>query len=251
MIIKRLGRIEAEEFSELAAVLGILMDTELEVLAKRLIELCKVILVLGNLSDKIKGLLHNVLANNLKNLVLLERFARDVQRKILRVNNTLHKVQVLGNELVAVVHDEDTADVELDVVSLLLRLKEIEGCPKSQMSDEAQQSLNFHSPLRNEKNSLELKLTLDGEVLDGKVVFPVVGQTLVERGILFSGDLLRITRPDGLRLIELLVGDLLLFDGLLLFLLSVLLLLIYLFDLGFFTVLFLGFLLIFDLLEDA
>lgn len=119
------------------------------------------------------------------------------------------------------------------------------------MSEEAQQSLNFHSPLRNEKNSLELKLTLDGEVLDGKVVFPVVGQTLVERGILFSGDLLRITRPDGLRLIELLVGDLLLFDGLLLFLLSVLLLLIYLFDLGFFTVLFLGFLLIFDLLEDA
>jgi hypothetical protein len=88
-------------------------------------------------------------------------------------------------------------------------------------------------------------------VLDGKVIFPVVGQTLVERGILFSGNLLRVTRPEGLRFVEFLVGNLLLFDGLLLFLLSVLLLLLYFLDLGLFALLFLDFFLIFNLLEQV
>jgi hypothetical protein len=68
-----------------------------------------------------------------------------------------------------------------------------------------------YRPLGNEENGLELELTLNGEVFDGKVLFPVVGQALVESTILVRGDVLWVPRPDGLGLVELLVlgGDLL------------------------------------------
>ena len=44
------------------------------------------------------------------------------------------------------------------------------------------------SSLGNVKHSLELELTLDREMLDGKVVLPVVGDGLVERRVLLWGD---------------------------------------------------------------
>lgn len=123
MLLARFGGVEAQEFSELAAVLSILVNTELDVLAEGLVELVEVVLVLSNLADEVEGLLDKILANNLENLVLLESFARDVQREILRVDDTLDEVEVLRNEVLAIVHDEDTANVELDVITLLLRLE--------------------------------------------------------------------------------------------------------------------------------
>lgn len=61
------------------------------------------------------------------------------------------------------------------------------------------------SPLGNVKDSLELELTLNGEVLDGKVVLPVVGERLVERRVLLGSDILGVSGPEGLGLVELLV----------------------------------------------
>ena len=64
-------------------------------------------------------------------------------------------------------------------------------------------------PFGDEENGLELKLTFDGEMLNGEMFLPIVGQALVEGTILFGGNVLGIPRPDGLGLIELLVfnGD--------------------------------------------
>ena len=104
------------------------MNTKLDVLAEGLVELVEVILVLGNLGEQVETLLDDVLADDLEDLVLLERLTRDVERKIFRVDDTLDEVEILGDEVLAIVHDEDTADVELDVVALLLGLEEIEGC---------------------------------------------------------------------------------------------------------------------------
>ena len=66
-------------------------------------------------------------------------------------------------------------------------------------------------------------------MLDSEVLFPIVGEGLVERGILILGDVVGLSHPDGLGLVELLVlvGDLLY-----LLLLFVLLLLGLLLDLG-------------------
>jgi hypothetical protein len=110
------------------------VDTELQVLAERLVELGKVVLVLGDLAEDVHALLDDVLPDDLQDLVLLERLTGDVQGKILRVDDALDEVEVLGDEVLAVVHDEDAADVELDVVALLLGLEEVEGGTGSRMS---------------------------------------------------------------------------------------------------------------------
>ena len=129
LLLGRLGGVEPQELSELAAVLSILVDTKLDVLAERLVELVEVVLVLGDLAEQIHALLDKVLADDLEDLVLLEGLTRAVEGEILGVDDTLAEVEVLGDEVLAVVHDEDAADVELDVVALLLGLEEIEGRP--------------------------------------------------------------------------------------------------------------------------
>jgi len=127
LLLSGLGGVETEEFSELAAVLGIFVNTELDVLAEGLVELGEVVLILSDFRDQVQCLLHKVLADDLEDLVLLKSLTGDVEGEILRVDDTLDEVEVFGDEVLAIVHDEDTADVELDVVALLLRLEEIEG----------------------------------------------------------------------------------------------------------------------------
>jgi hypothetical protein len=88
-------------------------------------------------------------------------------------------------------------------VPLLLLLEQVEWCS-----------------LGNVEHSLELELTFDREVLDGKVVLPVVRDRLVERRVLFGGNVRGVSAgqlclqgegdgslpgPDGLLLVELLV----------------------------------------------
>ena len=125
-LVHRLGRVVAQEFRQLAAVLSILVDTKLEVLRKGLIELIEVILVLRNLAEDVHALLNDVFADDLQNLILLESLTRDVQRQVLRINDTLDEVEVLGNEVFTIVHNKDAADIELDIFALFLRLKKIE-----------------------------------------------------------------------------------------------------------------------------
>jgi hypothetical protein len=89
--------------------------------------LAEVILVLSDLRKDFHAFLDDVLADDLQDLVLLQRFTRNVEWEILRIDNTLDEVEVLWDKILAVVHDEDTADIELDIVPLLLGLEEVKG----------------------------------------------------------------------------------------------------------------------------
>jgi len=129
LLVGGLGRVEPEVLGEFGSVLRVFVDTELDVLAEGFVELGEVVLVLGDLGEQVHALLDEVLANDLQDLVLLEGLTGDVEGEVLRVDDTLDEVEVLGNEVLTVVHDEDTADVKLDVVALLLGLEEIEGSP--------------------------------------------------------------------------------------------------------------------------
>jgi len=180
-LITRLGGVESEELGEDGAVLGVLVDTKLEVLGEGAVELVELLLVLSDLLEELKRLLDDVLLDDLHDLVLLKSLTRQVKGKILRVDNTLDEAEPLRDEVGGIVSDEDTSDVELDVVLGLLGLEEIEG-----------------SALGNEEDSAELKLTLNGEVLDSEVVLPIVGEGLVEGSILLLGDVLGVASPDGL-----------------------------------------------------
>lgn len=214
-LVARLGGVVTEEVGKLLAVLGVFVDTELEVLGEGFVELVKVLLVFSDFSEHFKALLDEVLADNLQNLVLLEHLTRNVERQVLRVDDTLHEVEPFRDQFVAVIHNEDTADVQLDVIALLLGLEQVEG-----------------STLGDKEDSAEFKLTFNGKVLDSQVVLPVVGESLVELRIFFRLDVFGVAGPERLGLVKFLrVGGLLL-DGLLLLFVLLLFLILNFFDLG-------------------
>lgn len=76
-------------------------------------------------------------------------------------------------------------NIELDVVHLLASIEEVE-----------------RSTFWDEQNSLEFKLPLNREVIHGKMVFPIIGQALVEGSILLLGDLLCLSQPDGFQFVD-------------------------------------------------
>ena len=52
--------------------------------------------------------------------------------------------QVLRDELLTAVHDEDPPDIQLDVVLLLLVLKEVEGCATGDKEESTELQLALH-----------------------------------------------------------------------------------------------------------
>jgi len=101
LLVEGFGGEEAEEFGELAAVLRVLVNTKLDVLAESLVELLEVILVLRELGEKVHTLLDDVLSDDLEDLVLLEGLTGDVEREVLGVNDTLDEVEIFGDEVLA------------------------------------------------------------------------------------------------------------------------------------------------------
>ena len=63
-----------------------------------------------------------VFPSDLQELVLLECFSGDIERKIIGVNNTLDKAEIAGHHVLEVVSDEDPSDVQLDILSCLFVL---------------------------------------------------------------------------------------------------------------------------------
>jgi hypothetical protein len=60
-------------------------------------------LVLGDLGEELEALLDQVLPDDLEDLVLLQRLARDVEREVLGVDDAADEAEPLGDELLAVV----------------------------------------------------------------------------------------------------------------------------------------------------
>lgn len=116
----------------------------LKIFAELFIELLEVFFVLADVVKQLDAFLDQVLADDLEDLALLQGFTRDVQGQILRVDNALDETQILGNQLLAVVHDEHPSHIQLDVVALLFVLKQIE-----------------RSSTGNKEQGSELQLTLD------------------------------------------------------------------------------------------
>ena len=96
MLLRRLHREEAQELGKLAAVLGILVNTKLQVLAECLLEFLEVVLVLRNLTEEVHAVLDDVLADD---FVLLECFAGGVEGEIFGIDNAFDEVKVFRNNL--------------------------------------------------------------------------------------------------------------------------------------------------------
>jgi hypothetical protein len=81
------------------------VDAQLELFGELFIELLPVVLVLGELVHQLHALLYKVLGDDVEDLFLLVGLTRDVGQ-ILKVDDSAHdEVQVLGKQLLVVVHD--------------------------------------------------------------------------------------------------------------------------------------------------
>ena len=61
-----------------------------------------------------------------------------------RLSDKQELTQILWNQLFAVVHDEDSAHVQLNVVPLLLVLKEVKGSSFGHKQQSPELQLSFH-----------------------------------------------------------------------------------------------------------
>jgi len=81
--ITRLGRVVPKELGKLSAVGRVLVNPKLDILAEGLIKLSVRILILCQLIEHLNALLHQVLLDDAKDLILLQSLTRDVEGKIL------------------------------------------------------------------------------------------------------------------------------------------------------------------------
>ena len=122
------------------------------------------VLVFVDLLDHVQSLAHQLLLDDLEELVLLQGFTGHVQWQIVGIHNTADEGQVLGHHVLKVVRDEDAAHVQLDLVNLLaVVLEHVVG-----------------SGLGNEQDGLEGNLSLSGEVSLAHGIVLVLGEALVE-----------------------------------------------------------------------
>jgi len=135
------------------------VDAEFQVFGELFLEFGLVFLIFCNLCEHFKTPFDNVLLDDLQDLVLLQHFTGNVQWQVIGVDDTFDEAQPLRDEFLAVVHDEDAADLQLDVVFLLLAFEQV-----------------VWRAFRCEQHCLELELPFDAEVFHCEVVFPVVGE---------------------------------------------------------------------------
>jgi hypothetical protein len=93
-----------------------------------LIELLEVFSIIGDLSDHFDTLLSDILLNDLKDLIVLQELSGNVEGEIFRIYNSLNETQPFRNQLITVIHNEYSSNVEFDIVLLLLGFEEIERC---------------------------------------------------------------------------------------------------------------------------
>eukprot|EP01084_Bolivina_argentea_P057153 104477_1 len=168
-----LGGLVAEQLGEAGAVGAVLDHAEAQVLAELLPELgvgallqllgagallggglllgllllVELLVALRDVVEHGKRLADELLLDDLEDAALLEDLAGHVQGEIVAVHNTLDEVEVAGEQVTELVGDEHTADVEADVGVGDRRVEDVVG-----------------GAAGDEKDRLELDLTLSGEV---------------------------------------------------------------------------------------
>ena len=118
--------------------------------------------------------------------MLLKSFARYIERKVIRVNHTSDKVQVAWHHVLEVVSDEDTSDIQLDVVRESAIL--VEGL------------IGLGNWDKEER--LEGDFTLSNKVGLSQGPICVLSDALVELVVLPRADFTWLSGPDGLGLVD-------------------------------------------------
>ncbi len=108
------GRIEQEQIGELAlrhAVRGVdsQLDAAAEIGEERLVGFAIRIAHAGELGF---DLLLHALGDGMELAIVLQRFARDVERQVVACHDAAHEAEIIGQKLFALVHDQDIRTIE-------------------------------------------------------------------------------------------------------------------------------------------
>src|SRR5438876_7804862 len=84
-LLAGLGGVEAQELSKSLAVLGVLVNAKLDVLAEGRVEFVELLTVFGDLVEELQGLVDYVLLDDLHDLVLLKSLTKNIVKKTLEL----------------------------------------------------------------------------------------------------------------------------------------------------------------------
>ena len=80
-------------------------------------------------------------------------------------SNYLDEVEVFGDQFLAVVHDENTSDIQFDIVLLFLVFKQIEGRPLGDKQKCTEFELSFNAEVRKKiVNSMKFNFQYKGRL---------------------------------------------------------------------------------------
>ena len=68
------------------------------------------------------------------------------------MSNYLDEVEVFWDQFLAIVHDENTSDIQFDIVLLFLVFKQIEGRPLGDKQKCTEFELSFNAEIREKKS---------------------------------------------------------------------------------------------------
>ena len=190
-----LGGVEQQQILELLLLHAVgRVDAELQTAAEVLEEAFVLLaIVVAQFDELLLDLLLNAAGDGLELVVVLQGLAADVQGKVLGVNHAAHEVEVVGQQLLALLLDKDVGAVERQALLVILAVQ-VEGCTRrdEQQRVVAQRALGVHA--------------------DGcQRVLPIVEVGLVELVVILVGDVGLATLPngdhrvDGLKLLDRLV----------------------------------------------
>ena len=183
-----MSRGEAQQSGDLVAIGEILAYTlfqDATELFPKLHEL--VVFVRRERLEQAQHFLGAACANRLDVLRLLQDLARDIQRQVVRIDDTTHEPQISWQQLLRIIHDEDAADIKLDAVA---------GVAIPQIERRAR---------REVEQFRVLLATLDAGVGPRERIVEIVPDVLVEFLVLLVADLALGACPQSRRLIHRLV----------------------------------------------
>ena len=132
---------------------------------------------LGEFFEQSQGLLHDLLLDEARGRILLQHFARDIERQVFAIDDAAHEAQPFGQDLLRVIHDEHALHEQSHAALLLV--------------DQVLRRL-----LGDEQQARQLVRALDFEVRPRQRVIPVMARVLVELDVLLLGDLALRPSPD-------------------------------------------------------
>ena len=187
-----MGRGEAEELGEPLPVGRVDGDPFLQEHAELAVEREVVVgLLLGQRVEPVEHPFDEGVADPADDRVVLQGLARDVQRQVLGIDQAVEEPEVLGHQLAAVVLDEDPLHAE---VQPMLRASEPE-------------QLDVGGRAVEDRAELDRRVGRQVEVPE-RLLLGVVGQVLVELGVLLLGHLALGLDPDRLLVVDDLAADL-------------------------------------------